>query len=187
MEASEHLDKIVLWRFGRQRREIHFWNATERKIMFIIFPTSFIMKATESIDTGVSVTESPSIHLAVSRAFDYALLESGLDPQIKPLPRKREEAGGNCPHVVVSLATHTAKEAMVSLMTYDANELSVWDYQRVQGNTRFVVLPRRFECGEPLLGVHSCVEGSDLRRLALQAIVGRLPRAEIVARITNRG
>lgn len=185
MESPYHIEKIVSWGFGRQRREIHCWNATNKEIMFIVFPLSFINKATQSIDTGASVMEGPSIHLAVSRAIDQGLLESGTDPQIKDLPPKREEAGGVCPHAVFSLSRYTANEAMVSLMTCDAKLLSVWDYQCIQGNTRVVVLPRRFECGRPKLGVHKCDEDSDLRRVALLAVVKKLPRSSTVSRISR--
>lgn len=65
--------------------------------MFIVFPLSFINKVTQSIDTDASATEGPDIHLAVSRATDQGLLESGTDPQIKDVPPKREEEGESVP------------------------------------------------------------------------------------------
>lgn len=70
-------------------------------------------------------------------------------------------------------------------MTCDAKLLSVWDYQCIQGNARVVVLPRRFECGRPKLGVHKYDEDSDLRRVALLAVVKKLPRSSTVSRISR--
>lgn len=153
--------------------------------MFIVFPLSFINKATQSVDTGASVAEGPGIHVAVSRAIDQGLLEFATRPQLKDLPSKREKAGGVCPHVEFSLSKYTSNEAMVSLMTCDGNLLSVWDYQCVQGNTRVVVLPRRFECGRPKLGVHEFDDGSDLCRVASLAVVRRLPPSATISRISG--
>lgn len=185
MESPDHKEKIVHWGFGRRRKEIHVWNATNREIMLIIFPTLFVNQVTENSDQGISLMEKLSIHYAASRAFDQGLFVSGMDPQIRYLPAKREEAGGACPHIVISLAMDLDNKAIVSLMTYDANLLSVWDYQCLRRNTRFVVLPRKFECIRPALGIHRCDEDSDFRRVVLQNVVERLPRRAPMSRITR--
>ena len=157
LHNSIHVETVT-WPKRPGRKEIEFVNATTRALTFLVLPTSWSHKATQSVEMGVEV-EGLSANVAISRAVEQAILEEATDPHLFQVPafklNEPPRAGQECPYYTCRLAEKTGFEARVVLITVEGPTVLVWSSSIVSHRTRVAILPGQFSEGMiPLLGEH---------------------------------
>lgn len=133
----------VLWK----SRELEFLNATDRRLMFLVLPTSYSNSALTSIALSLKA-QGVDASLDVKRAVEKGLLQSAFDFQIIPVPAMSTtttlQHGQECPFSTCTLPGGTGKKARVALVTVDGTFVHVWLKKIMNRGSELVILPPMF-------------------------------------------
>lgn len=129
--------------------ELEFLNATGKRLMFLVLPTSYSDGAVTSIALRLKA-QGIAGSLDVQRAIEQGILKSALDFQLVPVPAMMSaattslEEGQECPFSTCTLPSAAGKEAKVALVTVDNTFVYVWFNKIMKKGTELVVLPPMF-------------------------------------------
>ena len=132
----------------RMSSELEFLNATGRRLMFLVLPTSYSDGAVTSIALSLKA-QGITGSLDVQRAVERGILKSAFDFQLVPVPAMSAattslEEGQECPFSTCTLPSAAGKEAKVALVTVDSAYVYVWFNKIMKKGTELVVLPPMF-------------------------------------------
>lgn len=141
-----------------KKGELEFVNATSKRLMFIVLPTSISNNAFHTFEGGVGMAQAEA-HLTIRRSVHQSVLPGAINPQVIQVPPRTitsvPQPGEKCPYATCQLSSWTGKEARVVLATVNDALVSVWDSRIVKQRTRVMVLPRLFDEGmTPAFGEH---------------------------------